>query len=73
MHPFVDVAKYLNSAFACFFVWVMESILKEIVVLICEALFNVEVCLLPFHDYYSAEAALGRSPRRTVNAVAPLL
>lgn len=37
---------------------VVESILKEIIVLICEALLNVEVCLLPIHDYYSAEVAV---------------
>lgn len=36
---------------------VVESILKEIIVLICEALY-VEVCLLPIHDHYCAEAAV---------------
>lgn len=55
----MDVAKYLHPMFACF-VCGGGVHLKRNNCAYREALLTVEVCLLPIHDYYSAETALVR-------------
>lgn len=58
-HRFIGVAKYLQLTSLHVSLCGGSVHLQEVVVLICEALLNVEVCFLPSHNgSYSAEAAL---------------
>lgn len=58
-HRFIGVAKYLQLTSLHVSLCGGSVHLQEVVVLICEALLNVEVCFLPSHNgSFSAEAAL---------------